>query len=228
MNSKELLEQATARARKLNDFAGELNQMEDAISVISKVELEVVGFDIRYRFGAVAEKLKQDILLALITVKNEKAAELEQLLGIQPVPEKVVTKKNCLTGETAVEQVHPEVKVRTEFASVAIRESADAVADTLAGILQEEAKRIEAPDNKSLGKYPPDKRPPKLSDDLYPDIKRMYMDENKQAKEIAEHYNVDVKYVNAFLAKHKLRRKMYDKSISTPKPAKQPEETERP
>ena len=196
MNSKELLEQANEKAKKLRNLADDISFTEDTIPAIRDNALSINGYNVATHFGPdVEEKLKQDILLLLVTLKNKKSAELEQLLGIKSVPDTVQ----------------------------------DPVEEKLADILKAEAARIESPEDKSLGKYPPAKRKPKLSDDLLSEICRMYIDEGKTAKEIAEIYKVKPNDVNNFVAKHKLRRRSYDKSIgSKPELPKQPDEKESP
>ncbi len=56
-------------------------------------------------------------------------------------------------------------------------------------------------------------------------IRRMYVDEGRSAKEIAEHYNADMKQISNFINRHGLRRRSYARTKDI-EPA--PAETERP
>jgi exopolyphosphatase/pppGpp-phosphohydrolase len=79
-------------------------------------------------------------------------------------------------------------------------------------------------EDKSLSSYPAkkDKRIKTPSNMIEADIRRMYIDEEKDRKTIAEFYGVSEGKINNFLYLHDIKRK------KAPKPDKQPEETERP
>lgn len=161
------------------------------------------------------KELRESVVHAIMQIRDEKAAELEKLMGIR----KPAT-------------INPEFEAAVQEMEQSSKKKPDPVEEKLSEILQAEAERIEGksepPEDKSLSKYPPNKRKPKLSEDLLEDIRRMYVDEGKTAREIAEVYKVKPNDVSNFIAKHKLNRRSYDKSISTPKPDKQPEEKECP
>lgn len=265
MNSKELLEQATAKIERMNDLMASIDVIEVTLSAATKPDTMIAFFDpslgviggaigIRYILADnVMEEIKNTALKEIQRVRDEKSAELEQLLGIQPVPETIITTTCPLTGDQHVEAVPAPERATRKPASInpefeaAVQEmiqsnnnpgkchcqicDSDPVEDKLAGILKDEAQRIEAPveNESSLGKYPPNKRQPRLSDNLFEDIRKMYVDEGKSAREIAEVYKVKPSDVCNFVAKHKLNRRSYDKSIGgKPNPPKQPEETEHP
>lgn len=93
MNSKELLEQAKKNAHKQLELA---DQIEKAEQVLDKVKGGEIGFYIInygfYRINEVTDPEKLEVikdlgLTAIMNYRDDKSKELEQLLGIQPVPE---------------------------------------------------------------------------------------------------------------------------------------------
>lgn len=217
--SFELVKQANERAKQLSILAGRIDRMDTVISAIENDKLLVIcGFEVQSLFGnEVANVIRQSIRSSLTAVKNQNEAELEQLLGVQQKtlsPEMKVaitdaaSKESDETGKSHCHMCEP-----------------DPVEEKLKGILQDEAKRIES--DKSLDKYP---APKKDGRKKYPEnmtieaVQKMYIDEGKTKKEIAEYFGVKESAVNNF---------MYLKGISrrkgkSKKSDKKSDEKERP
>lgn len=215
MNNKELLEQANARVEQLSNLANNISKIEEIIPDIRDKALYVNGYDIALRFGiSTAEKISQDILLALITVKNERAAELERLLGIQPVPEiPPLAKETILViGEgkplpRLLPSDTPEVVFPGERKPAIINPE-----------FEKAVQEMVESGKKSKSEKSSDKRSMTVDD-----VTRMYITEGKSREEIQNHYGVSKSVLNNFLYDNKIRK---DKKKQD-KPA-EPEETERP
>lgn len=233
MNSKELLERANAKATQLKELADTIRRIDDILPDIRDKALYINSFDIGLRFGGeISEKLSQNILLTLITAKNDKTAELEQMLGIQQVPVTTITKKFIPTGEQHVEVIPAPVQgkckpaiINPEFEAVP-KSELDPIEEKLSEILQREEDRISGAADKSLDKYPAKKGkkstyPDNMTEEL---IRKMYVEQGMTQKDIANYFGVKRTKVNTFLQKYKLFRGSYNKKD---KPA-EPEETERP
>ena len=223
MNSKELLEQAEVRANQIKNIAHDINCMEEAITGVRDSEVIIGGYSIVLFFDSdTADKIKQEALLILITAKNKKASELEQLLGILPVP--AVPKLN-LGNVLVIGEGKPLPRILPpESPEVIIP---DSVEEKLSGILQAEAQMIEAPqEDKSPGKYQVKKgRPSNLPDNMtVEEVKRLYIKESKTISEVAKHFGVPYAQASSFITRHKLHRNHQLSSES----GKQSEETERP
>ncbi len=159
-----------------------------------------------------------EILLNVFDLfQMEDAKELEQLLGLVPVAgvdcssQKSVTVVTNCNGETAIvpDQVPEKPAEKFEVQSIT-------------------AEDKQEPEDKSLDMYPAkkDKRvktPPNMTE---ADIRRMYIDEGKDRKYIANYYGVSEGKINNFLYLHDIKRKKAERHPD--KPDKQPEETERP
>lgn len=208
--SFELVKQANERAKQLSILAGRIDRMDTVISAIENDKLLVIcGFEVQSLFGnEVANVIRQSIRSSLTAVKNQNEAELEQLLGVQQKtlsPEMKVaitdaaSKESDETGKSHCHMCEP-----------------DPVEEKLKRILQDEAKRVES--DKSLDKYPAPKRdrrkkyPENMTEDV---VRRMYIDEGKSKKEIAEHFGVKESTVNNYLylrgiSRHKRKSKKPD------------------
>ncbi len=255
MNSKELLEQADQRIAEAESIKLAKQNIVDLERLLNISENE--SYELRY-CGEYDLPLEQSLdvddykdLMGIVrgafrVYLSMRKVKLEQLLGIQPVPEIPPMPKSVMLtmGDKPLfqrmitpdspEVIIPEIEP-VDVMKAAVSEALhiiDPVDDKLAGILQEEAQKIEyksVENEGSLGKYPPNKKQPRLSDNLFEEIKKMYVDEGKTNKEIAEVYKVKPSDVSNFVAKHKLNRRSYDKSIGgKPNPLKQPDETEHP
>jgi hypothetical protein len=157
---------------------------------------------------------------------QRRISKLEQLLGIQPVvPEIVIpipelAKGGVVPMECKPATINPEFEAATKDMFESVKKH-DQVPEK-----QEEKFKVHSitAEDKSLSSYPAkkDKRIKTPSNMIEADIRRMYIDEEKDRKTIAEFYGVSEGKINNFLYLHDIKRK------KAPKPDKQPEETERP
>jgi transposase-like protein len=230
MNSKELLEQATAKVEKINDLSSNVINAESVLAVIGdgKVCFFTIGIGTTHLTSVLTpeklEKLREEAVREIIYTRDEKAAELENLLGIRKP-----TRLNP-EFEKEVQEMEQSSKSTTgtisENKDVSGTIESDPAMEKLTGILQKEAEKTEAPhEDKSSEKYPApktDKRrkyPENMTEEV---VGRMYRDEEKSMAQIAEHFGVKSSTVNNFIYLHGLKR------TSKKQPEKQPEETERP
>jgi hypothetical protein len=211
MNSKELLEQARESMRKQNELI-------DLIVEGEKVAENLDHFDLYlYTNGSYINKLikpeaiqrmKEVAIGSISEYLSERSVELEKLLGIHK-PGLIINQD----FEKAVQEMEQSVK------------KLDPLEEKLKVVLQDEAKKIEAPE-KSQDKYPAkkDKRVKTPENMNEADVRRMYVEENRDRKYIANHYGISESKVNNYLFLHDIKRK----ATKASKPEKQPEETERP
>jgi len=225
MDIKELLKQADERVTRINNLTRHITHIDTVISDIEKDDLVITGYDIALYVGEeTTEQLKQHIIATMETTKKNKLAELEQMLGVQK--EEITVVKNCITGEEIavkdpVRATDKEIKqaINNIFGAEIISVPSDSgmapedkslkdpVEEKLKEILQDEAKRIES--SKSLDKYPAPKRdgrrryPENMTEDI---VRKMYIDEGKDRKAIAEYFGVKESAVNNFLYLHGIRR----------------------
>jgi DNA-binding transcriptional regulator YiaG len=239
MNSKELLEQATAKAKQLSDLAKNISRIEEVLPEIRDNALFINSYDIASRFGIeTAERISQDILLVLITAKNEKTTELEQLLGIQPVPEKRKPATNNPEFEAATKDMFDAVRkpeqaiINPEFENAAQEmdqqnKQPDPVEDKMTEIIQKQEQEIKStplPGPTEPG-YNPKKgvHPRRLPEAMtVEEVTRLRYKEHKSPKEIAEHFGIKTSAVSNFIFNHDIAHGRSKKAD------KQPEETERP
>jgi hypothetical protein len=202
MNSKELLEQARAKAETELRLA---DQIQDAESTIEKIKGGKICFYVvgcgTVHIDDVVDPEKHDVirelgLVAIMNFRDDKTAELEQLLGIRD-PEPILPMFR-LDGSVDLDKLKEVVL------------APDPVEDKLTEILQEEAKRIEQPEKKDNRK----KYPENMTEEA---VRKMYVDQGMKSPEIADYFGVPTKKVENFITIHKLSRKK-----------KQPAETERP
>lgn len=255
MNSKELLIKAKEVAEKQLELAGQIEDAEETIDAAKegKICFYLSGVGAMSIDKVVdPEKLqvvKDMALVAIMNFRDDKTKELEKLLGIRKpatinpefeaavndMVQSVTIKKNCISGEVVAEWspggenlslMPPEKPSPVEVMKAAVSEALhiDPVEEKLADILQEEAQRIETPkEDRSLDKYPAKKSKAEFPENMTKDaVSKMYVDDRMTAKQVAAHFGVSPSKVNTFLQMHRLFRGSYDK------PAKAPEETERP
>lgn len=92
LNSKELLEQANQRVVTINKIMGEIEDFEGILSAGRTAELSFTekGIETTYISGVLSaekmQELKDIVMVAIIKTRDEKTAELEQLLGIKKLP----------------------------------------------------------------------------------------------------------------------------------------------
>lgn len=216
MNSKELKEQSRENIKKQMDLIESIEGAEKAIKDLNVIELGI------YLNGSYVnpvlvpddvEKIQEFALKSAEKYLTIKEAELEKLLGI------------CKPAA-----INPEFEAATKDMFESVKKKPDPVEDKLTGILQEEAKKIEAPkEDKSLDKYPATKKRGRQAD--YPEgmtkdtVQKMYQDEGKTINELAKHFGIPYSKMSNFITRNHLHRTSNQK---TDKPDKQPEETERP
>lgn len=211
MNSKELLEQATVKIEKMNDLMASIDVIETTLSAATKPETMIAFFEpslgaigIRYILtDNVMEDIKNTALKEIQKVRHEKSVELGQLLGIQDED------KPKIINPEFVEAV--ENKVKPPF-------KADHIT-SIDGI----PKYIDKESDKSLDKYPAKKKAKKspYPDNMTPDlVRKMYVDEGKTLKQVAEHFGIKPTQVNGFLQRHSLFRGSYNKDFTQKQPDK--------
>jgi len=209
MDIKELLKQADERVTRINNLTRHITHIDTVISDIEKDDLVITGYDIALYVGEeTTEQLKQHIIATMETTKKNKLAELEQMLGIQK--EEITVVKNCITGE--------EITVKDPVGATdkEIKQAINNIFGT--EIISIPSDSWNAPEDKSLSKYPAPKRdkrkkyPENMTEDV---VRRMYIDEGKSKKEIAEHFGVKESTVNNYLylrgiSRHKRKSKKPD------------------
>lgn len=92
LNSKELLEQANQRVVTINKLMGEIEGFDGIMSAGSNgvIAFYTMGIGTTYIDGVLSQdkmqELKETVINAIVTTRDEKTAELEQLLGIKKLP----------------------------------------------------------------------------------------------------------------------------------------------
>jgi hypothetical protein len=217
MDSKELLLRAKETTEKQLELIKHIERAEDIIGTVKDgfICFYVVGCgSVRIDDVVDIEKLdaiKELGLVAIMNFRDDKTVELEKLLGIR---KPAIINPEFEAAVQAMEQSHKKP---------------DTVEAKLADIIQGEAKKIEdkpiIPET-SLDKYPAkkDKRVKTPSNMIEADVRRMYVEESRDRKYIADHYGISESKINNYLFLHDIKRKPTKAS----KPAKQPDETERP
>ncbi|MDF2907560.1 MAG: hypothetical protein K0R34_2881 [Herbinix sp.] len=227
MNSKELLEQAEQRIAEVESIkilVSNVNALTMIISEVQKPQNDIcigelmeetnisgsIGFELNLR-------LKTAIATNLEYFLSEKNKELEKLLGIRKPA--TINKE----FEKAVQEMEQSAK------------KPDPVTEKLSSILQKESDKIESKPveaEPSLDKYPAQKNtrkklPEGMTDEA---VYHLLMVDGKKPKEIAEHYGLKSSQVSNFIFQHDIKNyaKRKKTTPANEKPAKQPEETERP
>lgn len=243
MNSKELLEQATAKIEKMNDLMASIDVIEVTLSAATKPDAMIAFFEpslgviggaigIRYILADnVMEDIKNTVLKEIQKVRDEKAAELEQLLRIQPIPAiptlaQDVSIKCDPYGHVTI--LPPDPRAATKDMFQPVKKQPDPVEEKFE-VHSITAEDKQEPVDKSLEMYPAKKRgrqadyPEGMTRDV---VKKMYIDDGMTINAISKHFCVPYAKASNFITKHKLARSHNDKSDK--QPDKQPEETERP
>ena len=188
MNSKELLEQAEIRVKRINELSDDVGAAEDILAMLSDGEVcfFTSGIGTTHLTPVLSpdklQKLREDIIVEVIRTRNDKSTELEKLLGIR---------------KPAI--INPEFKKAVQEME---QSNKDQVADKLSEILQTESDRISV-------------KPP-LNELEIENVRRMYHDEAKTMKEVAEYYGVPKARLNSYITRHNLRRTSYKKGFLDP------------
>jgi hypothetical protein len=223
MNSKELLEHAEQRiaeVEKIKSIKKSVEELENllkdltdemawySISFMSLQDTVLDDYPLDQRLSAEQyRRLYNSVRSTLNQFLSENVIKLEKLLGIR----KPATAN--LVFEKAVQEMEQSVNI------------VDVVEEKLKVVLQDEAKKIESPD-KSQDKYPAPKQNKRVKTPenmVEADVRKMYVEENRDRKYIADHYGISESKVNNYLFLHDIKRK----ATKASKPA-EPEETERP
>ena len=233
MNSKELLAQADKRIAEVDKIRLARQNIVD-LERLMKVSQDDT-YDLRY-CGEYDLPLEQSLdvdnfedLKGILegTFKRYllvQTVKLEQLLGIKPM----ILNPEFEAAVLGMEEQHTEkmLVVETKNAKCVVVQK-DPVEAKLADIFQKQAQEIQGEpiipeDNDKYPAKPKDKRckyPDNMNEES---VGKMYRDERKSMVEIAEYFGVKKSTVNNFIYLHGLGRKKAEK------PAKNPEETERP
>lgn len=212
MDSKELLQ----AKEKANKQLALIEDIEKAERTLERAKNAVVCFysvatgNVFIEKVADPEKLeviKDMALTAIMNYRDDRVKELKQLLGIQQVP--VIPKlasEATIPGKPAI--VNPDFDKAVNEMIASVKKSAT---------LPEEIK--------SLDKYPAKrdgrkKYPENMTENV---VRKMYVDEGKSKKEIADYFGVKESTVNNYLYLRGISRRKNKKD----KPA-EPEEKERP
>jgi hypothetical protein len=215
MNSKELLEQAEIRVKRINELSDGVGAAEDVLAMLGEGEVcfFTSGIGTTHLTPVLSpeklQKLREDIVVEVIHTRNDKSAELEKLLGI----------RKPATINPEFEKAVQEMEQSTK------KQDQDPLEEKLKVVLQDEAKKIEAPE-KSQDKYPAPKQNKRVKTPenmVEADVRKMYVEENRDRKYIADYYGISESKVNNYLFLHDIKRK----ATKASKPA-EPEETERP
>lgn len=130
------------------------------------------------------QELKENVVIAIMRTRDEKAAELEKLMGLRK-PATINPE-----FEAAIQKMEQSSKVHCD---------PDAV-------VKNDDKTVSQKDKVAPVKVEtvPLKKHPLMTVE---DVRRMYQDENKSMKEIAEYYGVSKTVINNYIYVHKLARK---------------------
>ncbi|MDF2907174.1 MAG: hypothetical protein K0R34_2495 [Herbinix sp.] len=208
MNSKELLEQARKTAEKQLSLIDDIMKAERSLelAIAGKICFCTSGYGNVYLEDTTepeAMEVVKDLgLTAIMKYRDNRIAELEKHLGIARV------------GEVIVDTVYDKIlQIGSHMPEP------DPLEEKLKVVLDEEAKRIESPDENSMDKYPAKTK--KYSG--YPDnmtvelVKEMYIDKSMKITEIADHFKVPYAKANNFISKHKLHRVSQAPKMEEPK-----------
>lgn len=195
-----LLEQWNEHIVRGNQLSRELEDIED---ILEKSK----GADICFSSGANGsvfirvlspekmQELRESVVVAIMRTRDDKAAELERLMGIRK-PTIINPEFEAAVNSMVDSMKKPAAKAIEALSKV----TADPVEEKLTEILQAEAKKIEGePVHISL------------TDDDVDDVRRMYQQEGLTQGDIAVHYGVKKVQVNTFIQKHGLFRTSYKK-----------------
>lgn len=126
------------------------------------------------------QELRENVVVAILRTRDEKAVELEKLMGVR--------KPATINPEF-------EAAVQGMIDSVKKKPEPDPVEVKLAESIDKHEKEIKS--------KPVAVAKPTMSVE---DVRRMYLDESKSMKEIAEHFGVTKSVVNNFVYKNHLAR----------------------
>ena len=233
MNSRELLDQATAKVEQINELMAKIDVAECVLSVIGDgcVCFYTEGIGTTFVAGILPpEKMRrvnEEVTVEIIRERDARTFELEKLLGI----------RKPATIDLAFEKAIQEMKKTSGISKESLDELSDkakisskTIGLTLTDILQKESKKFE--DKPIIPEESPDKYPAKKDkrvkvpeNMLEADVRRMYIDEGKDRKYIANHYDISESRVNNYLFLHEIKRKPTKASKTK---AKQPAEMECP
>ncbi|MDF2608891.1 MAG: hypothetical protein K0R92_365 [Lachnospiraceae bacterium] len=179
-----LLEQWNEHIVRGNQLSREL---EDIESILEKSKDADICFTsgsngsifIRVLSPEKMQELKENAVIAIMRTRDEKIAELEKLMGLR--------KPSTINPEF---EAAVQGMVESNKKPVPVMPKVDPIEEKLSNILDKQEQKISG----------------KLELNI-PDVKRMYHDENKSMKEIAEHFGVTKSIVNNFIAQHNLSRK---------------------
>lgn len=159
------------------------------------------------------EEFKRMILNAIYNARDEKTAELEKLMGLVPV---IPTLPNgavigIVSQGKPLPHILPPDKPEVVIPDpVAKRKPATVNPEFEAAVQDMVKSKPQKLDKKQPEKNEPEPKPKqetKLSVMNYDDVKRMYQDEGKSMKEIADHYGIKKGDVNNFIYLNHLSRK---------------------
>jgi hypothetical protein len=222
MNSKELLEQAEARVKRINELSDDLSVADDVLAMLGE------GGEICFFFSGIGtthltpvlsqekmQKLREEVVLEIINSRDDRTAELEQLLGIQPVP----TYQDALKS---IDDLHGQ------FPAPATQGTLDEIGK------QMEADRIDKPTEKfEVGSITAEDKPgPVNKSSTYPEgmtyktVKKMYIEDGMTINAIAKYFKIPYAKAANFIGSNKLHRTHMPEKSSKLKT--DPEETERP
>lgn len=189
MNSKELLKQADRMiedVEKIKDIRRGISVITELYEMLNNpitvIDLHQGTFEVR-----VDVSLRHD---EYISLKDTICAKLNEFID-----NRIVGLKELL--------VQPE-PIKTPLGTIS---------DAVDKALKREDECISSAD-KSLDKYPAKKsKKSPYPDNMTPElVRKMYVDEGKTLKQVAEYFELKPSQVNGFLIKHKLFRGSYDKA----------------
>ena len=209
MNSKELVAQATAKIEKMCNLTDKIEAIENILKASGeKTEIALYETGVgTTRLSlvlseAVVKSLKESAVAEIKSALHNNTTELHQLVGAKPEKRKPAT-INPEFEKAVQEMVKPPFK-------------ADHIVK-IDGI------------PKYIDKEPEKEEPPKceprspLNELEVDNVRRMYHDEAKTMKEVAEYYGVTKTRMNSYISKYNLRRTSYNKgSYSDPVDNKKP------
>ena len=195
MKLNNLLEQWNDHIIKGNQLSRELEDIEDLLSRAREADICFSSGNngaifIRVLGQEKMQELKESAMIAIMRTRDEKETELQKLMGKQPVIP-------AFGQEIVVHEKRKPATINPEF-EAAVKEMVTS------------GKKKEHPDPKDEVVIPKKiaEKKPELN---VADVKRMYHDEAKTMKEIAEYFGVKKEQVNSFIQKNNLQRTSYKK-----------------
>lgn len=214
LNSKELLEQANQRVVTINKLMGEIESFDGIMSAgrDGEVAFYTKGTGTTYIDGVLSQdkmqELKETVINAIVTTRDEKTTELEQLLGIKKLPPAVnldfeekseplqIPKRKPATINPEFEQAINKTIQTTKATNESLEELSDK-AKTVANAFKESVTDVCCNEVEEI------KDKPEMTVEL---VKELYHDKNMTLDAVASELGTNRTALYKFVTKHNLRK----------------------